>query len=454
MDRTTAIAGGAIVAVASLWLSGQFEPSAPAQPALTQLSIEPARLDLGEISVKPMPSSADNRVVSTAFPFFGSRKAETAPAELELITPESVTPSLAVPKQSVIELPSAAATPAPVERVPMVTAEPELPTERGPVPSISPPQPVVPSRPAPLAAAVARAEQMTAEGLELAQRGAIFSARSQFLKAVRHIASAQDQINSTTRYTQALNEALKAMQESHDFSVRHATDSNSIDVGRIVAGHRTEVLKLEDLSEISPAAANDRYQLFAVKQITTAIGDEPVGSMPLFGLGRISAASSKANTAVDIFGSNDALVWYHAALMADATNFRAAHELGSLYAARGEWERARTVLQRAIAVQPHPTTWGNLAIVHSKLGEHDWAAAARARAGNVNMAPTASGTLPPVEWVDASTFAKSTGPNEVFFPQQTQPQGTASTPSAQPEPRSAAKPKSGASWLPWTSQRR
>jgi hypothetical protein len=183
------------------------------------------------------------------------------------------------------------------------------------------------------------------------------------------------------------------------------------------------------------------------------MGGELLASMPLFGLGKTSAASGKANSAGDIFGSSDALVWYHAALMTDAANFRAAHELGSLYAKRGEWDRAKVVLQRAVAIHPHPVTWGNLAIVHANLGEQDWALAARSRAGAQTDRLAMRGALPAIQWVDESTFANSTGPNEAFFPQQAKPPIVA-RPAAEAEPRSAAKPKSAIPWFPWGSTHR
>jgi hypothetical protein len=213
------------------------------------------------------------------------------------------------------------------------------------------------------------------------------------------------------------------------------------------------VLHMADLTDMSPTAARDKYQLFAVEQLTAAMGGEPLASAPLFGLGQISAASGKSNSAGDVFGSDDALVWYHTALMTDATNFRAAHELGSLYAKRGEWDRAKVVLQRAVAIHPHPTTWGNLAVVHAKLGEKDWAIAAQSRSGQPGTQIAMNGKVPPIQWVDEATFANSTGPNEAFFPQQAKPPVVA-RPPADAEPRSAAKPKSAIPWLPWGSTQR
>jgi hypothetical protein len=469
MDRSVAMFAGAALAILSLWWTRSPNHS-PSQSFRSDCTTEPARLDLSGVALKPLSSkeSPARRTASLLSHEVKKRSGDDS----TWVTPEMLTPSLAVPKDAVIELPSAKATPAPVERLPSaanreppkleVSVEPLLPTKPSPPIATKPveleierrdPIPAAPSpRRAPaLGAAVERADQMTAEAMQLCRRGAVFSARAKFLQAVRGIAAAHDQMNSNTASTMALNAALRAIEESHDFEV-HDLHNDPVNVANVVAGHRTNALENENLSDVTPIRALERYQAFAIEKLTAAMGGEQAASMALFGLGRISSATGKANPAGDAFGSNDALVWYHAALMTDPQNYRAAHELGSLYARRGEWDRAKTVLQRAAALYSHPTTWSNLAIVHARLGEHDWAAGARARA-NSNASPgVVAGNLPPIEWVDPKTFAKSTSPNESFFPHETKPQVVA-TPAAKSEPRSSAKPKLSTSWLPWKSNK-
>ena len=448
MDRKSEIAGGVLlVAMTALWFAGRAPTKPPVHSLSSRPLAEPAQLDLSGVTIQQLVL-AEERVRPTAS-FFSDNDRQALDGGLEWITPAEATPKLAAPQDAVIDLPSKNSIPAPLERVPATGVVSQPVNGLPPASHMTQQQSAVSLRPAPLVAAVARAEQMTADGLRLAQRGAIFSARARFLQALRQITSAQDQVQETTRCTVALNAALMAMQESRDFEVRHATSSDPVDVARVAAGHRSKILRVEELSSIAPPTAFDRYQRFAVEQLTLALGAERDGSMPLYGLGRIATASGKANPNGDV-GCDDALVWYHAALMVDARNFRAAHELGSLYAKRSEWERARTVLQRAIAIQSHPTTWSNLAIVHGKLGESDWAAAARSRAQVAAAPGCATGNLPPIRWVDADSFAKTTGPNEVYFPQQTNPPVVAQPP-VYPAPRSAARPRLSTSWLPWKS---
>lgn len=439
------------MAIGSLMFARSAAPERFVQSIPAGSSTEPARLDLRGTAVKPMPLATDDEVLPTAFPFSASAKsADSGPL---LVTPEMATPRLVQPVPDTIPLPSQSASPDPVIQTPHPQSPPQISASVAAAPTAesvaAPPAPAI-TRPAALSAAVARAEQLTKEGFALGRRGAVYSARSNFFQALRQIAAAQDEVNDTRRFTQSLNSALLAMRESHDFDLDRAASTDGIDVARIVTGHRSEILKQEDLTSLRPAEARDRYQLFAVEQITAAVDREPTASVPLFGLGRICAECGKNNLDASVFSTEDALVWYHAALMADATNFRAAHELGSLYAGRGEWDRARAVLQRAVAIHPHSTTWRNLAAVHEKLGERDWAAAARSRAGAAPESPAVD--LPPVKWVDAETFAKSTAPNEVYFPQQAA--STVARKPANPEPRSAAKPKSSIPWLPWGQPQR
>jgi tetratricopeptide (TPR) repeat protein len=452
MDRRTLISSGALIAIFALLFSGRSQPESPSELSQASFAAEPARLDLIDADIKPVPSARGDDVLPAAFPFFSRGESQSPVRTEDLVAPDVLTPSLALPKNSAIALPSANATPAPIEHLPVVdSTQAAMPTASATVgPATAPERP---RRPSVLAAAITRSEQLTREGLVLAEKGAIFSARSRYWQALRQIVIAQDEVNATKRHSVALRAAQKAIEESHDFDEALSANYEPLDVARIVSRHRTELLQLEDLAEVSPAAARDRYQYFAVEQLTAAMGGELLASMPLFGLGKTSAASGKANSAGDIFGSSDALVWYHAALMTDAANFRAAHELGSLYAQRGEWDRARVVLQRAVAIHPHPVTWGNLAIVHGTLGEKDWALAAQSQANSGAAQITNRINLPPIQWVDESTFANSTGPNEAFFPQQAKPP-VVTRPPADAEPRSAAKPKSAIPWFPWGSTHR
>jgi tetratricopeptide (TPR) repeat protein len=500
MDRNTnswmRFAGNALVAVASLPMAGC---GFSAQPVAVEQSAEPARLDLTGVRLTKLEPNTDRTIVHAGFPLWPSRKPATGRSTEAPPAPPtvSVPPAVTVPVyEARLQPPVAPSAPPLVETVaptspnqslreaaelsevtdekeffesglPEVSATPSKPSAAPvsqPVPkavaapmSGSNPQPVtnfVPGRSNTTTAAVSRADELTRDGFRLAQKNAIFSARSQFLQALRMIAQANDEAHGSVQYTRSLNAGLKALEESHDFTVRRAGSTDEIDVAMIVAGHRTTALKDQDLSATSPMAARDRYQEYACEQFAAAMQGEQAGSMPLYGLGRVAAVGD-ASVASNSRGLMDAIVWHQASLNVDTNNFRAAHELGALYAKCGQYEQARDMLQRAVALGPHAIAWNNLAAVHMKLGEQDLANIALARARAISDPNAASDKIPPIEWLEAEKFAKSTGPNEVFFPQSNAPVTTSAPPSTNPGPRSAAKSEAapGSSRFDWAKRR-
>jgi tetratricopeptide (TPR) repeat protein len=451
MDRRIVIAGGVLIALGAVYFARTAPADLAADSAGASPSCEPGLLPLPGIQARQLLPERDSSVVAAAFPFLGNdSKAVAEESGPELVMPGEVTPSLAAPTAPVIELPSASATPAPIDSAPATEQAPiASPLEMANAPlAAAPVQP-----PAEVMAAIARAQGLTAEGRSLSERGAIYSARALFVRALRELAEAYDEVEGTLDHSRAMNAALRAIEESHDFERRHAMSSERVDVARLVAGHRTKVLQEQDVANMRPAEAVEIYQQYAVEQLTAAVQHSAIASPPMYGLGRISAATAKAQLPSDEQDAADAVVWYQAALQTDPCNVAVAHELGTLYARRGEWQLAKSVLQRAINLKPHPTTWSNLALVHRKLGEAEWARAAQSNAAQSGGVSQWAGKIPPINWVDPETFAKSTGPNEAYFPQQSPPPATAQQPPTAAEPRSATKPKASLSWLPWNKSK-
>jgi tetratricopeptide (TPR) repeat protein len=455
MDRRHIFAGGMLSALAAVYCARTTWQDRPADLSAAPAIREPGLLQLSDIQARQLGPEPRTRVIATAFPFIGNPRSAPDDGGPELVMPGEVTPGLSTPEAPVVELPSASATPMPIETAPAEVRVPpvELPVQSPPSFTSEHLSASAPEPPAEIVAAIARAERLTANGRSLSERGAIYSARSQLVQALRELAEAYDEVEATMDHSRALNAALRAIEESHDFERRHALSTERVDVARLVAGHRTTVLKDQNVSTMRPAEAAEIYQQHAVEQVTTAVQQSAAASLPMYGLGRISAATAKVQLPSEGQDVADAVVWYQAALQTDPCNVAVAHELGTLYARRGEWQLAKSVLQRAINIRPHPTTWSNLAQVHRKLGEEDWARAAQSNAARSGGVSPSTGKLPPIQWVDPETFAKSTGPNEAYFPQQSLPTTTAKQSPAAGEPRSATKPRSNLSWLPWSKSK-
>jgi hypothetical protein len=145
-----------------------------------------------------------------------------------------------------------------------------------------------------------------------------------------------------------------------------------------------------------------------------------------------------------------AMALYQAALMADGHNFLAANELAVLEVGNDNLKRARDLLVHSISLAPHPATWQNLVVVHTRLGENQLAAEAQARLMAMQKAGR-SGPTPAVQWLDPAEFARmtSTGdgllsPNSHISPTAAAP---ASAPATQP-PTDVAK-KGLTDKIPW-----
>jgi hypothetical protein len=100
----------------------------------------------------------------------------------------------------------------------------------------------------------------------------------------------------------------------------------------------------------------------------------------------------------------------------------------------------------SVKLSPHPSTFRNLAVAHTRLGETQLAAAASQQA--IAMERTGLHSRgPAVQWVDPVTFAGSAPPSNAVMPPVAQ-NGAAPTATATPQaPVSTARKSSD--WLPW-----
>jgi hypothetical protein len=250
-------------------------------------------------------------------------------------------------------------------------------------------------------------------GFGLAERGAFFAARSEFVQSLRLLSQALDVQHGTSRHSQALAAGMRALDEAEDFVPRGSRLEADLDLPMLIAGHRTPVLKEANVKELSPLVAQQRYYSYAQEQLGIAAAGEPAGSMALHGLGKIHSVIA-AQPAPAIFAAEPkALVFQQAALLTDSRNYLAANELAVLLARNGYLQSARTLLQRSVAASPQPAAWHNLAVVHRYLGEKQLSALAEqeSAAAAERMATKNHGAVSAqIRWVDPETFAASSRP--------------------------------------------
>ncbi|MDA1054896.1 MAG: hypothetical protein O3C40_31110 [Planctomycetota bacterium] len=295
-----------------------------------------------------------------------------------------------------------------------------------------------------LAAVSQRADDMIDRGFVLAEKGAFYSAKSEFQQSLRTVAQALDTHFGGSRYSEALAAGWLALEEADDFAAQ-SQRGPVVDVGLIVESHQTPLLKDYALDDVSPVLAMQYYFAFAQEQLVEACGQAPVASRALHGLGKIHTVLGEKSGSAERLHGPKAMAFQQAALATDPDNFLAANEFGVLLARFGRLHEARTVLQYSAACYPLPETWQNLSIVHQRLGEANLAAQSVA---NWQQALQQSGGSPSssgqadnrsmVQWVPPQAFIGQQ-PGSPIVPSLPGP----ATPREQP---AQAKKKSGFLW--------
>ena len=256
-----------------------------------------------------------------------------------------------------------------------------------------------------------RADEIVEHGFSLASRNATFSARAEFLAALRSVAEALDAYDGGTFHTASLDAGLTALREVEDFIPKNA--ESSIDVRQTIRGHETPVLKHSRDGEVSPIVARQRYYTYAQTKLSEACEGNPAASRALYSLGKLYSAQALSSTDAQMTNAPNAMVFHRAAMMVNPGNHLAANELGVMLARYGELEYAKQVLLSSLSVNRLPEAWHNLSVVHERLGEHDLARRAKYEwqlSQNQTRKYRGSGASPAkdlIRWVDAAEFAGS-----------------------------------------------
>jgi tetratricopeptide (TPR) repeat protein len=274
--------------------------------------------------------------------------------------------------------------------------------------------------PAAMQMAAQRALEIADGAADKAQRGMLYSARSELLQSLTLLVHALDAQLGTTTHAAALAAGMRALEEARDFTIRSGHGCETADVARLAAAHRTP--KLGGIAPLpsSPVAAQQQYFGIAQGQLAIAVGAHPAGSEILYRLGRLQTALAAHDADPLALHGPQAIAFHQAALATDNRNWLAANELGVLYARYGQLTDARQLLLHSVSMQPHLAGWQNLAAVHRRLGENDLAERAERErellARQAAKSPAEAAGI--VRWVDTKTFAASGG-NDIRWPAET-----------------------------------
>jgi tetratricopeptide (TPR) repeat protein len=294
-------------------------------------------------------------------------------------------------------------------------------------------------------------------GYVLAQRGALFAAKTEFVQVLRRVAQAKDMAADSDEHSQALAAGLRALDEADDFVPDGVQLEAELDVRATASSHRTPAL-LEQPEKVLPHEAVILYHDFAQEQLAKAVAGEQPGSMALYGLGRIDAQLAQRRDD-DVGLVRGAMTMYAAALAACPHNHLAANELGVLECRTGRPAEAVRLFQQTIDFAPTATAYHNLAVAQQKLGLHAKAQANEQESQRLAAWERANGTLsqragvqwvapeemsrvaqhaaltpPPIHPTNAQPSAKSPWQRTVELARSLPPRGSAPAAEVQPDP--------------------
>lgn len=245
-----------------------------------------------------------------------------------------------------------------------------------------------------------RAYGLVENGMSLAHRGAYYSARAEFIQAMRLITQTLDTQRSTREHSAALSSGLVALDEASAFIPEGANLEADLDLPMIIGSHRTPSLKGEALDEITPLAAVQAYFSYAQERLRFAAGGVPEASQALFGLAKLQQYLHGGESENRALIGPRSIALYQTALSIDPAHAEAANELGVLLARYGQYEDAKQALLQGLRSRPYAESWNNLARVHELLGETELALLARQEAA----APRSHGGNQVVRWTTPDEF--------------------------------------------------
>jgi hypothetical protein len=230
------------------------------------------------------------------------------------------------------------------------------------------------------------------------------------------ISQSLDAQDETSLHSEALAAGLRALSEVDDFAPYKGQFGPQVDLGHVISGHRTALLKDAAPGSLTPMLAAQRYYTHAQEQLATAAGRLPTASLALYGLGKLQMALPAGNSDAETAAVAKAMVFHQAALLAEGRNFLAANELGVLLARVGQWNDACRVLRLGLTTHSQAELWRNLAKVHQRLGEVQLASLAQQEAERAASRQRGPGRSPAldngggfVRWVSPQAFAQAVG---------------------------------------------
>jgi len=208
-------------------------------------------------------------------------------------------------------------------------------------------------------------EQRLSRAFDLAQRGATYSANSEFREVLALCALELDARNNLTTHRDALHQGLLALDEADEISGQRIDWSDMADVRLVTAGHSTPVLHNGVPAGIDSIQAVQLYYSFAEERFAYACQEMPGASLAYYGLARTFVQPGTRYT----HAAGKAAMLQRVALRIEPKNVLAGNELGVLLAQHGHLNEAESLFEQCVATDATPEAWQNLSVVYARKGD-------------------------------------------------------------------------------------
>ncbi len=211
------------------------------------------------------------------------------------------------------------------------------------------------------------AQSMLREAHSLMWRSANYSAKKKATAALRSVVAMRDAIAGGNQHANELELAMDAIRESRDFGIGVDAVANE-QLKRLVAVHKTGVLKNQSLSEVSSLSAMTAYLDFAQEMLSAASGHQHEASYALQLLGKIE---KRINGPLESQAIARAMTYHRAAIDIDPSNALAHYELGKTYHEQGLAQQAGLAFAKSIELSPSRDAYEMLMNTARQLGDID-----------------------------------------------------------------------------------
>lgn len=243
-------------------------------------------------------------------------------------------------------------------------------------------------------------EQRLGRAFDLAQRGATYSANTEFREVLALCALELDARDRTTAHRDALRQALIALDEADEISGHRIDWTDPADVRLATAGHSTPVLQGGVPTGVDAVQVAQLYYSFAEERFAYACEGVPAASMAYYGLARTFVQPGTRYK----HAAGKAAVLQRVALRITPRNMLAANELGVLLAQHGHLNEAEALFKQCVATDATPEAYQNLAAVYARKGDKESSQAALI-AGSKLAAARQKATRPVVADANESAVA-------------------------------------------------